>query len=71
MDSEKSESVGSNNTEKTMAQAESEALKKCLEENKGESQANCKSKFEAFQSSSHPKKPLGRLSLTTGSLTEV
>lgn len=75
MDSERSlngtSSSNNNNTEKTMSQTEAEALKKCLKENKGQSQANCKPKLEAFQSSSHPKKPLGPLRLRSGSLTEV
>lgn len=45
-------------------------LKKCLEENKGDS-TNCKSKVEAFKSSSSPKKPITPLRLRSGSLTDV
>lgn len=63
-------------TEKTMSEVEAEALKKCLEEKKGEQEihSKCKSKIEAFQSSSsssHSKKPLGPLKLRSGSLTDV
>lgn len=61
-------------TEKAMSEVEAEALKKCLEEKKGEQETHskCKSKIEAFQSSSsHSKKPLGPLMLRSGSLTDV
>lgn len=61
-------------TEKAMSEVEAEALKKCLEEKKGdqETHSKCKSKIEAFQSSSsHSKKPLGPLILRSGSLTDV
>lgn len=71
MDGEKSGGSNNNYTGKTMSQAEAEALRKCLEENKGESQANCKSKLEAYYSSSHPKKRLAPLRRTRGSLTDV
>lgn len=61
-------------TEEAMSEVEAEALKKCLEEKKGEQETHskCKSKIEAFQSSSsHSKKPLGPLMLRSGSLTDV
>ncbi|KAJ4728280.1 Ribosomal RNA small subunit methyltransferase E [Melia azedarach] len=78
MDNEKRENVvdgGSGKTEKTMSQVEADALKKCLEENKGEQKTHsrCKSKIEAFESSSSSslKKPLRPLRLRSGSLTDV
>lgn len=51
-----------------------EALRKCLEENKGE-RTKCKSVVDAFQSSSPnstaPKKPIGPFSIGRVSLTDV
>ncbi|KAL5863485.1 hypothetical protein ACOSQ3_000999 [Xanthoceras sorbifolium] len=76
MDSEKGEKSGESGNGgagKTMSETEAKALKKCLEENKGEDKRHsiCKSKVEAFQStSSPPKKPLGPM-LRSGSLTDV
>ena len=52
----------------------SEALKKCLEENKGDHE-KCKLKIEALKSfpkpSSSRRKPLSPLRLRSGSLTDV
>ncbi|KAL0464804.1 UNVERIFIED_CONTAM: hypothetical protein Slati_0368000 [Sesamum latifolium] len=53
-----------------------EALKKCLEEKKGEdsAMATCKSILEAFNkssTSSSARKPLAPLRLRSGSLTDV
>lgn len=51
----------------------SEALKKCLKENKGDND-NCKQKIEAlrsFPTTSSSKKPLFPLRLRSGSLTDV
>ncbi|GFZ21029.1 hypothetical protein Acr_29g0001910 [Actinidia rufa] len=48
-----------------------EALKKCLEENKRDTN-KCKSIVEAFKSSStSKKKPIAPLRLRSGSLTDV
>ncbi|KAK3194794.1 hypothetical protein Dsin_026104 [Dipteronia sinensis] len=76
LDGEKGEKSGGNGSEaeKTMSVNEAEALKKCLEENKGEDKKHdkCKSKVEAFQStSSPPKKPQLWPLLRSGSLTDV
>ncbi|CAK7348885.1 unnamed protein product [Dovyalis caffra] len=77
MDKEKGESsegdnVGTNvGTKKKMSQDRAEALKKCLEESKGDHN-KCKSKIDAFQSSSASRKrPLLPLKLKSGSLTDV
>lgn len=76
MNNEKGESGGDGasctDTQKTMSQEEVDALKKCLEENKGD-HTKCKSKIDAFQSSSasSPRRPLPRLRLRSGSLTDV
>lgn len=55
--------------EKKVAVADIEALKKCLEENKGDN-AKCKSLVEAFKSSSKIR-PMRPMSLRTGSWTDV
>lgn len=47
-----------------------EALRKCLEENKGE-RTKCNSVVDAFKSSTTPKKPSGSFSLGRVSLTDV
>ncbi|MCD9645525.1 hypothetical protein HAX54_034521 [Datura stramonium] len=49
-----------------------EALKKCLEENKGDN-AKCRSLVEAFKSSSTPKPvtPMRPISIRIGSWTDV
>ncbi|KAF5733057.1 hypothetical protein HS088_TW17G00593 [Tripterygium wilfordii] len=59
-------------TKNTMSEAESEALKKCLEENKGD-HGKCKSKVQAFlsSSSSSPRKPLSPIKLKRGSLVDA
>ncbi|CAL5340030.1 unnamed protein product [Camellia sinensis] len=63
-------------TEKTKGVGEEdgdEAMKKCLEENKGDN-AKCKSMVESFKSSSPPpptNKPITPLRLRSGSLTDV
>ncbi|KAA8516050.1 hypothetical protein F0562_019229 [Nyssa sinensis] len=59
---EKIESVGTETVD--------EALKRCLELNKGD-QTKCKSVVEAFKSPSSSKKPLTPLRLRSGSLTDV
>ncbi|KAB2074463.1 hypothetical protein ES319_A07G155000v1 [Gossypium barbadense] len=74
MDKEKevnAASGGVNVTEKKrLSQANSEAMEKCLEENKGDN-TKCKDKVEAFRSSSStssPTKPLRRFIVRSGSL---
>jgi hypothetical protein len=47
-----------------------EALRKCLEENKGE-RTKCNSVVDAFKSSTTPKKPSRSFSLGRVSLTDV
>ncbi|KAG4138676.1 hypothetical protein ERO13_D07G148300v2 [Gossypium hirsutum] len=67
-------SGGVNVTEKKrLSQANSEAMEKCLEENKGDN-TKCKDKVEAFRSSSStssPTKPLRRFIVRSGSLSDV
>lgn len=77
MDKEKEENAASggvNVTEKKrLSQANSEAMEKCLEENKGDN-TKCKDKVEAFRSSSStssPTKPLRRFIVRSGSLSDV
>lgn len=61
MDNEKGESSGGDNagandgTRKKLSQDGAEALKECLEENKGDHN-KCKSKIDALESSSAPRK---------------
>ncbi|OIT07322.1 hypothetical protein A4A49_00154, partial [Nicotiana attenuata] len=62
-DDEKKESDGA---EKKVDVADIEALKKCLEENKGDN-TKCKSLVEAFKSSSR----IRPMRLRTGSWTDV
>ncbi|KAL7238899.1 hypothetical protein ACSBR2_004906 [Camellia fascicularis] len=78
MDEKKREIDGDNGgkTEKTKGVGEEdgdEAMKKCLEENKGDNK-KCKSMVESFKSSSPPpptNKPITPLRLRSGSLTDV
>ncbi|KAG6786775.1 hypothetical protein POTOM_008391 [Populus tomentosa] len=76
MDDEKGESSGdslgaNDGTKKKLSNDGAEALKKCLEENKGD-RNKCKSKIDALRSSSAPRKrPLLPLRLKSGSLTDV
>ena len=77
MDNEKGESSGGDNagandgTRKKLSQDGAEALKECLEENKGDHN-KCKSKIDALESSSAPRKrPLLPLILKSDSLTDV
>ncbi|KAJ6872831.1 hypothetical protein NC651_031839 [Populus alba x Populus x berolinensis] len=76
MDNEKGESSGGDNagandgTRKKLSQDGAEALKECLEENKGDHN-KCKSKIDALESSSAPRKrPLLPLILKSDSLTD-
>jgi hypothetical protein len=76
MDDEKGESGGdspgaNDGTKKKLSKDGADALKKCLEENKGD-RNKCKSKIDALRSSSAPRKrPLLPLRLKSGSLTDV
>ncbi|CAK9134409.1 unnamed protein product [Ilex paraguariensis] len=73
MDGEKRERVGGagGGTEKTKTVVDvDEALRKCLEENKGDT-TKCRSVVEAFKSSTPPRKPIRPLRLRSGSLTDV
>ncbi|KAK3011250.1 hypothetical protein RJ639_010601 [Escallonia herrerae] len=57
--------------EKAKSVGDDEALKKCLEENKGDG-SKCRSVVEAFKTSSPtPKRPTLPLRLRSGSLTDV
>lgn len=76
MDGEKVEksnnavTAGGGGTKKTMSSSQDEAMKKCLEENQDD-HTKCKSKIDAYKSSSRIKKPLTPLKLRSGSLTDV
>ncbi|KAK9274041.1 hypothetical protein L1049_018855 [Liquidambar formosana] len=66
---------GDGDAKKAMSPSHEEALKKCLEENKGD-RNKCESLVESFKSSSSssssvPQKPLTPLRLKSGSLTDV
>ena len=71
MDDEKIQSGGS---EKTVSQNDSDAMKKCLEENKDDG-SKCKALVEAFKdsafSTSATKKPWRPIILRRGALTDV